>query len=63
MQDRFIATQMIGHTGSEYWLWEYDLARPRQPNAEDPRSRFAVKGLVGIYPSPAKLGDALSRLT
>lgn len=32
-----------------YQVWEYDTARPRNLEADDPRARYAVKGLVGNY--------------
>lgn len=32
-----------------YAVWEYDEDRPRNPDAADPRQRYAVKGLVGSF--------------
>lgn len=38
----------------EWWVWEYDLTKPRNLEAADVRQHYAVKRLVGVCKTRAE---------
>jgi hypothetical protein len=60
MGERLIVTPVLSQRGRrEFWLWEYDLSRPRDPEAADIRQHYAVKRLVGVFPTSASADAAI----
>jgi hypothetical protein len=58
---RFLLNGGSGPTGSRYDIWEYDLSRPRFPNAMNQCMRYHVKRHVGSFRTLKAAEQALAR--
>lgn len=58
--EQFIATSVGESRNEAFELWEYDLSKPRDLAAEDPRAHYAAKRFHGRFDTMAELRAAIS---